>query len=143
MGSYIHSLQGDLTYQTLHLDSHVHNLQGDRPPRPCTCGQMSTGTRATPSLNLHMGSHVHSLLHDTPPRPCTWGHIFSFQCIPLPIQYIWGHMSSVARMNASQTLNLWSHIHSHQGDNPPRPCVWCHTSTVSRVTPPSQTLHLQ
>ena len=93
LGSHIHSLQGKdsqtvhgvhiskvfhaNSLQIMHLDSQVHSLQGDIPPRPCTCGHTSTVSIVTPpattciwdhmsivhhgrsSPDLYIGSHIH------------------------------------------------------------------------------------
>ena len=92
--------------QKLYLGSHVHSLQGDPLPRPCTWGNMSTVSRViqlpmylasdvTVSRVSHLpdpaplGSYVHDLQGDSGPR----SHVYSLKCDPtsyaLYVESLW------------------------------------------------------
>src|SRR5574337_848570 len=100
LGSYVHSLKGDCgpgshvyslkcdpTSNTLYVESHIHNLQGDtfqdhapgitHPvfrvsplPRPYNLNQTSTLPLLTPL-----------------PRCCTWGHMFTVSMLTPLFRY--------------------------------------------------------
>ena len=47
--SHIHSLQGELTLQTLYLCSHIHSLYSDAPPQNHYLGSQSIVSRVIPT----------------------------------------------------------------------------------------------
>ena len=65
LGSHIHSLQGNPTFQTLYLESYIHSLQVDPT-----------------SQTLYLGSHICSFQDNSPLWPCNWGHMSTVSRVP-------------------------------------------------------------